>query len=199
MRNNRVPYKYVLFLLASFLLFLGLRRLPFREGRNHDFASGPQRVASRNPEKPTAEASWKSGAPRGASVVKMELLIRTKAPWTPPANPQAAKNIFKSARPNVLPPVRKSEPLARKEENVADAAPKLPAIHIRLMGIILKKASSPQGEALRLAIFSDGEATIFAKKGDRVMDLYEIVDVAEESVEIKCVGFEGTQKLTLDK
>ena len=73
----------------------------------------------------------------------------------------------------------------------------IPPLKLKLIGIVTKRNDKFPEKNTLLAILADENGTYFVKKGEVLMDQYEIVDIGEETVEIRNIQFNKNDTLKL--
>ena len=192
--RSRKSNKLFYFLCASVVLIAGLRFGPIKSGDNVDRELP---LSGDRLQGPKTEAGSAAGAPRRASFVKMELLMKTREPLS--ARKTASKNIFLASNKPAPSPGAKVKAPVEEKKPLPPTVATIPPIRLRLVGIIKKNETDEQGRPVRLAILAEGEQSFFARKGDRIMEQYEVLEVGENSVEIKDLVYNRTEKLELDE
>lgn len=225
--GSRTIRKLLFFLAAVLVAVVGLRFVPLKSGgdigrdsqapsdRHQNWETMSSPMFGTRGETPTAEipsgtpaandpkvASPKTddpptGAARPASFVKMELLIKAREPLS--AQKTSSRNIFLMSRNSAPPPGAKVKPPIEEKKPLPPPVEIIPPIRLRLVGIINKNEKDDQGRPVLLAILAEGERSFFAKKGDRIMEQYEVLEVGENSVEVKDLIYNRTEKLELDE
>jgi hypothetical protein len=90
----------------------------------------------------------------------------------------------------------------KKEDRPKDLLPVEPAkpkIHVKLVGIMGKKADAPQAGLIKYAVLSFEGEIVIVKKGDVIIDQFEVLEVGEETVDILVKETGQVEKLSLEK
>jgi hypothetical protein len=129
------------------------------------------------------------------SLIKKYLLIKINSSLNSSADILYIRNIFKDQ-------TRPSSSQAGK--NINEDKPKepepqqiIPPLKLKLIGIITKRDDKFPEKNTLLAILADENGIYFVKKGEVLMDQYEIVDIGEETVEIRNIQFNKNDTLKL--
>jgi len=181
-----------LILATIILIFFVLIRPMFKKRENS--------IASRIPDKSASYQSLDNREttkpdPIKDSLIKKYLLIKTNNPLNSPTDILYVRNIFIS-------PMRPPSPQAGKnriEDKPKEPEPQqiIPPLKLKLIGIVTKRNDKFPEKNTLLAILADENGTYFVKKGEVLMDQYEIVDIGEETVEIRNIQFNKNDTLKL--
>lgn len=185
--------KYSLILAAIILIFFVLIRPMFKKFNSN--------IASRIPDKSASYQSLdipgettKLG-PTKDSLIKKYLLLKINNSFNSSTDIFYVRNIFKDQ-------TRPSSSQAGK--NINEDKPKepepqqiIPPLKLKLIGIVTKRDDKFPEKNTLMAILADENGTYFVKKGDVLMDQYQIVDIGEETVEIRNIQFNKNDTLKL--
>lgn len=142
------------------------------------FASAPPGV---QPSTPPALSSVPapvlpdSGVDIAREAERLHVRLRAEAAFRLPGRNPFRFNRVAPARGRV--PVTPAPPAAQE----VPVAPAAPAVPLKLAGIA---EDSLEGQVLRTAIISTPTDVVLAKEGDTVMDVYRVLQIGSESVEL---------------
>lgn len=133
--------------------------------------------------------------PKNESLIKKHLLFKINNEVRSSKDIIFIRNIFKG----------QNKPLSLSSETNKDKPKEpepqqiIPPLKLKLVGIIAKSANTSSDKNELLAILADEEGTYFVKKGDLLLAQYEILDVGQETVEIRNIQFNKKDTLKLIK
>ena len=133
--------------------------------------------------------------PKNESLIKKHLLFKINNEVRSSKDIIFIRNIFKG----------QNKPLSLSSETNKDKPKEpepqqiIPPLKLKLVGIIAKSANTSSDKNELLAILADEEGTYFVKKGDLLLAQYEILDIGDESVEIRNMQFDKKDTLKLIK
>jgi hypothetical protein len=189
-KHTKTP-KYILFISAFILIFIVLARPMLKKFINSSAGRTSDKSANYH------SLNTRSGMTKldhiKDSLIKKHLLNEINYSLNSSEDVLVTRNIFLSK-------IRPSPLLIKKTDN--DGKPKepqqiIPPLKLKLVGIIAQSDDKFSEKKVLLAILADEKGTYFVKKGDVLMDQYEIVNIEEEAVEIRDVQFNKTDRLKL--
>ena len=174
------PLKYMAIVAGIVLIvFFLVRAMPIQQDN-----SSARRLA-------TDSTGYKF--PEKESLIKKHLLFKANNEKSSSKDIIFIRNIFKSQNK----PLPLSSETNKTKPKELEPQQTIPPLKLKLVGIIAKNAGTSSDKNERLAILADGEGTYFVKKGDVLLAQYEILDIGQETVEVRNIQFNKKDTLKL--
>jgi hypothetical protein len=151
----------------------------------------PGAAAGRTTPARTPRVAADSGSPSAAvKPLKLDTLTGERAqPSETSRNPFRFEARAAAPRPETR--MMEAEPARESEEHVPAGPPPLPPIALKFIGLV-ERANGD-----KVAVLSDGKATMHGKDGDIIDGRYRIVKIGTESIEMTYVDGRGRQVIRL--